>query len=179
LTLDKAGQGYALTLSSGSLTPVTTAPFNVVGTGPNPTGGPPPVQTGPPPTVAASGLLFSSGKGKRKKFIGFTIQFSAALDPGRAQNAANYTITETTKRGKKVTNKPVGLQASYNASTHTVILTISGTHQFASGGKIIVNGSAPSGLTDTSGQFLNGGGAAGSNAVFTIQTKAKGLTKSS
>jgi hypothetical protein len=49
----------------------------------------------------------------------------------------------------------------------------------ALGGTIKVNASAPKGITDSSGTYLDGGdeGVAGDAEVFTISPKAQGVTR--
>lgn len=94
-----------------------------------------------------------------------------------AQNAGNYTVTQTVKHGRKTSVKPVGIQAVYNSSTRSVSLILVGKVPFTNGGQIIVNASAPNGITDTSGTRLDGNneGVPGDNAVLSVLPKGQGV----
>ena len=94
----------------------------------------------PPPTIIGEKVL-TSGKGKHKKSIGFELFFSTALDPSRAQNAANYIVTQTVKHGRKTSAKPVDSRLVYNSSTQSVSLIVAGKAPFTLGGQIVVNAS--------------------------------------
>jgi hypothetical protein len=91
------------------------------------------------------------------------LTFSAALDPTRAQNTANYTVV-----GGSQTFTVTA--AMYNSTAHTVTLMfgqlLNVHHQYT----ITVNGMAPSGLTSTTGVLIDGAntGKPGSNYVKTF-----------
>jgi hypothetical protein len=118
-----------------------------------------------------------TGKGKHKHFAGFELFFSAALEPGAAQNPANYTVTQTVKHGRKTKAKPVRLVAVYNSSSDSVNLDLAGTPAFTLGGQIVVNAAAPGGITDTSGTALDGNddGEPGGNAVLKVLPKGRNV----
>ncbi len=160
LTLNEAG-GYALEVTGAGLSPAALSPINVTH----------------PPTITGEQVL-TSGSGKHKKSIGFELFFSAALDPSRAQNAANYTITQTVKHGRKTSAKAVAFHALYNASTQSVSLIVAGEVPFTLGGQIVVNAAPPAGITDTSGTALDGdnAGIPGDNAVLAVLKKDRGIT---
>jgi subtilase family serine protease len=161
LTLNKAG-GYALQISGNGLAAAESTSFTVI----------------PPPTIIREQVL-TTGKGKHKKSIGFELFFSAAIDPSRAQNAANYTVTQTVKHGHKISMKPVRLRAVYSPSANAVSLTVIGSAPFTSGGQIIVSASASSGITDASGTALDGNneGVPGDNAVLSVLPKDRGVVR--
>ncbi len=54
-----------------------------------------------------------------------------------------------------------------------------GKPKFAHGGELVVNAQSPGGLTDTAGQYLDGGnqGAPGDNGVFLIARKATSISR--
>lgn len=55
-----------------------------------------------------------------------------------------------------------------------------GKPSFARGGKLLVNTAPPMGLTDTSGNFVDGAnsGQPGGEGRFTIQARARGVVRS-
>ena len=120
--------------------------------------------------------VLTTGKGKHKHLAGFQLFFTAALDPATAGNAANYTVTQTVKHGRKTKAKPVRAHALYNLSSNSVSLSLAGKPPFALGGQIVVN-AAPGGILDTSGIALdgNGDGIPGGNAVFMVLPKARNV----
>jgi streptogramin lyase len=164
LTIATAGSGLTLTISGGGQS-ATTTPFNVTS----------------PPTIVLEQVVTTQKRNKKGKpvgkpvFTGFAFEYSTSMSQSAAV-AANYVVdTFVTKRVKRKTVtvlRPINFTASYNAATNTVSLTIRGKQKFPKGGQITVIGLPPSGVRDTSGEFLDGG----SNAVFTISPKAKGIT---
>src|SRR5262249_56545572 len=115
-------------------------------------------------------------KGKRvgkAVFGAFTIQYSAAMNPGPAGLAANYQmVSNTTKHVKKktvVVHTPVALSAAYDPAAHSVRLTIQGKPKFTSGGQITVN-NGPGGVTSAVDVLLEG------DNVLAILPKAAGIT---
>jgi hypothetical protein len=161
LTLSGAG-GYSLQISGNGLSAAVSSSLTVSAA----------------PTIVGEQVL-TSGKGKHKKLSGFELFFSAALDPTRAQNAGNYTVTEAVKHGRKTSVKAVGIRAIYDGTTRSVSLTLVGKAPFSDGGQIIVNASQPGGITDTSGTALDGNdeGVPGDNAVLIVLPKARGVDR--
>jgi hypothetical protein len=78
-----------------------------------------------------------------------------------------------------LTTQPVSVQAVYNAQTDTVSLLLTGRPQFTYGGQIVVNASPPSGITDSSGNYLDGNdeGIQGDDGMFIILPKARRITR--
>ena len=132
---------------------------------------------GPPKIVNAQVLFQTVNVGRphkghvktRRQFVGFELTFNEALDPARAQDPTNYAVLATSRHGRKTVTQPVGLQASYNASTFAVDLVLAGQQAFPKGGRLTVNGAAPGGLADPAGDLLVG------TTSFTILPKASGL----
>jgi hypothetical protein len=120
--------------------------------------------------------VLNAGKGRAKHVIGFKLAFSAALDPARAGNAANFTVTQTMKHGREKAVVPVHLKVVYDSADDTVSLLFAGHPRFTLGGQIEVSAAPPSGLMGTSGAYLAGnGGQGGSEGVFTILRNAKSV----
>jgi hypothetical protein len=64
-----------------------------------------------------------SGKGKRKKLVGFEFLFNGALNAGGAQSTGDYRVTQ--KNGKKVKALPVK-SAAYNPGNFSVTISVVG-----------------------------------------------------
>ena len=79
-----------------------------------------------------------------------TISFDTALDPAPAQKAANYQIVGPNGRRIKVRS------AVYNAATDTVTLLMSQRLNVHYTYSLTINGTAPAGLTSSTGVFLSG-----------------------
>lgn len=116
----------------------------------------------------------ATGKGKHAKHKaelgGFVLVFDEALDGASAESTANYQVLEAVKKGKKITEKPIAFQVSYNAATDSVDLTVSGNPAFTDGGELIVN---------TSGISGQAGGTGAGSTTYTIAARAKGIGASS
>ncbi len=108
-------------------------------------------------------------------FVGFTLDYSTAMNPSTAGLAANYQVdSAVTKRVKKKSTtvlQPVNFTAAYNPSTNSVTLTIKGKQPFAKGGQIKVIATPPNGVTSAAGGLLDA-----NDTVFTILAKGKGIT---
>ncbi len=90
----------------------------------------------------------------------FVLNFNEALNPTAAKDVANYMIVSTS--GRKI---PIA-SAVYDSANHTVTLKTVDRVYLYDQFQITVNGTSPSGLTNTTGQFLEGqGGQAGTNYV--------------
>ncbi len=161
LSLNKAG-GYVLELSGAGLASAVSSSFTIT----------------PPPTITSEEVLMT-GKGKKKHLSGFELFFSAPLTPSRAENAANFVVTQTVKHGKKTSVTPVSVRVIYNAASQSVSLTLAGKPAFTLGGQIVVNASGSSRITDVSGTALDGNdeGVPGDNAVLTVAPKGKRVTR--
>jgi hypothetical protein len=84
----------------------------------------------PPPVVVVSAQFQTSRQRRHKPVTVLVIGFSDALDAGHAQNVGDYHLAAA-GRGKKGAvsfTKGIGLaSASYDAATHTVVLTLRGS----------------------------------------------------
>jgi hypothetical protein len=158
------GTGYTIRVTSGDgALSVLTAPFSVT----RGASAPPPGSTGSPTIIGERVLI--AGKGRHKHLIGFELDFRSALDPSRASDAANYTITQAVRRGRKRLAQPVRFTARYDPTANAVSLLVAGRPSFAKGGQIVINAAPPSGITDTSGDYLAG------STIFIILPKARGM----
>ncbi len=162
LTIDRAGS-YRITAYTDPLTTTVTAPVTVAV--------PPttPVTVAVPPTVVAERPIFA-GPGRRKRVVGYELDFSTAMDPARAASPADYTLTQFQRRGRRLVAQPVGVRAAYDPGAHRVTLTLAGRPKFARGGRLVVLARPPTGLTDAAGAPLDGGdrGAFGDDGTFVI-----------
>ena len=141
-------------------------------------------------------LLASSGSGSGSgaqnievRRFGYHIQptilvlnFAEPLNPASATNRSNYTILAAGPDGVFGTSddRSIALKrVSYSAGPHAVSLTPVVRLPLNKTFRLIVNGSAPSGLTNTTGQFIDGdsNGSPGGNFVTTIsRTSLAGTT---
>ncbi len=78
------------------------------------------------------------------------VSFSAALDRATAQNVQNCSIIGP--GGRKIADR----SANYNAATLTVTLHPAQRINIHHAYKMVINGSGPGGLRDTSGRLLDG-----------------------
>jgi streptogramin lyase len=92
------------------------------------------------------------------------LTFDKALDPSIAQDPLNYTIVNS--QGHSI---PIA-SAVYNPAAFTVTITPAARMNIRRSYHLTVTGTAPTGLTDTSGNFLDGAltGEPGNNYVTTV-----------
>ncbi len=176
LSLNDAGDGFTLQISSTSLASATTMAFNV---SPAPT--PPITAQTSPPTIVLEQVLRKQQTSKKGKpvgkpvFVGFTLEYSTEMNPSTAGLAANYRLEATmTKRIKNKTIKvlqPINFTAAYASSDESVTLMIVGKQTFAKGGQITVVDSGPGAVSSAAGVLLDSTG-----TVFSILAHAKGIT---
>jgi hypothetical protein len=138
------GVAYTIRVAAGAagLSAVTT-PFSVVKG-----------SSTSSPIVAERVLI--AGKGPRKHVIGFQLEFGAALDPSRAGDPANYAVTRTVRRGRRLVAQAVKVTPRYDPGSNAVTLLVSGQAAFPRGGRIFVKASPPSGITNTLGGSFGG-----------------------
>jgi uncharacterized repeat protein (TIGR01451 family) len=106
------------------------------------------------PTILAQRLITS-----RKAITGIVLTFSAPMDPVQAEALNNYSIRLAGKNG--LPGNPEGptiplASAQYNASRRTVTLTPVRPLSLGQFYQFLANGPGSSGLTDTSGNVLDG-----------------------
>jgi hypothetical protein len=161
LTRNRPGTGYRLVATGTALAPAMTSSFEIR----------------PLPTIVPVQVL-TAGKAEHSHRIGFQLDFNAPLDGSRAQDANNYTVIQAVIRRvqhrRTTVAQPVGLRAVYDPPAHAVRLILLGKPRFARGGQIAVNASPPAGLTNSSGDHLDGCGAGhpGTAGVFKIPPRA-------
>jgi hypothetical protein len=74
-----------------------------------------------------------------KKFAGFQVLFTQAVDPTTATSSSSYTLTSTVKQGKKLIQRSVPYHATLSSSGSSVtLLFTSKTSPFALGGRLVV-----------------------------------------
>ena len=114
---------------------------------------------------------------------GFELEFNTAMNPASAGDASNYKVdwvsVKRVKRKKVQVFHPVPISVDYNAATHSVNLLLSGKQAFTQGGQITVIANNASGVSSALGVLLDGNdeGIAGDNGVFTILSRAKGISR--
>ncbi len=97
----------------------------------------------------------------------FVLTFNEGLNAASAQNINNYTLVPIVN-GTAGTPIPLS-SAVYDATNNTVTLSPANTVYLFAQYQLTVNGTSPSGVTDTSGNFLAGAnGASGTNFVQTF-----------
>ena len=164
---DNRAETFSLNFKSGSLSSSPTSRIAVTG-------------TAPAPTIRLEQVVTARKTNKKGKpsgkpvFVGFTLDYSTAMNPSTAGLAANYEVDRAvTKRIKKkriTVLHPVNFTAAYNQSTNSVTLTVKGKQPFAKGGQIKVIASPPNGVSSEAGVLLDS-----SDTVFTILAKARGI----
>ena len=171
LTLDRVGAGFRIVAFVDPRTTTPTTDITVAVP-------PPSITVSAPPTIVAEAPVFT-GKGPRRHVVGFVLHFSAAMDPARAADASGYTLVQFQRRGRQIVSRPVGLRAEYDGAAHAVTLALSGRPKFARGGRLVVAGAPPGGLTDATGVPLDGGnqGIFGDDGTFVIAPKGKGISR--
>jgi hypothetical protein len=143
--------------------------------------------SGQTPEIQSESVLRTQRTNKKGRkvgkpvFQGFMLDFNTVM-ASSASNPVNYqvatAVTKRVHRKKVVVYQPVNFQLVYNAATNAVSLLVTG-QRFLHGGQITVIGTPPNGVSDAAGGFLDGSndGVGGSNAVFTILARTKGITR--
>jgi hypothetical protein len=151
------------------VTPATTTnPNPAPTTGSNPAPGP---STTPAPPVQISSVHVVQN---RKHLVtGVVVDFTGDLNASTAQNAADFVLTTAAKKGVHKATKGNSLalsSAAYDSALHEVTLTPSKPFALTNPVQFVVNGTAPGGLQDSSGRFIDGNndGIGGDNGQFMI-----------
>jgi hypothetical protein len=87
----------------------------------------------------------------------FVLTFSSALDPTRADNPRNYTLTPIGENGPRGRRIPI-ISAVYNPVADTVTLHPARRVYLFAHYQLVVNGMAPSGVSGPTGVLLDGRG---------------------
>jgi hypothetical protein len=124
-------------------------------------------------SVRIATVKIGTGK-KAKKTTGIILQFSGALNPTQAGNAANYHLRSgTTKKGRTTYKKNVPLSAAlYNASAHTVTLIPKTKLNTAQPMQLTINPA----LSDPYGRPIDGNHDGQPGGDFTANLTKKGAT---
>ena len=170
---DSIAETITLRFTSGSLNAAITSPITITPSASLQA----PTITGY--TVVKTQEYNSKGKPKGKPvFSGFSLQYSAPMNPATAGLTSNYQVVSlSTKRvkGKTVSvATPVNITARYNQSNNTVTLTISGSKNPFSkgGGQITILASSPTtGVSSQTGVLLNP-----KYTLLSIKPNASGIT---
>ena len=162
LTLDQPTT-YTLSISSQGLASATTPPANVT---------PSNHHTFPTPLVTMTQVQLVTNK--KHQVTQIQIVFSGGVNTAQAQNTAEYRLVTAGKKGSFTAKsaKPISLRsASYTAASDTVTLTLAKPVKLTKPVQLQVNGTAPSGLTDSAGRLIDGdhNGTPGGNAVALLR----------
>ncbi len=156
------------TTSFDPVTPVTTPPEQTISQ--SPATGTQTVDGPMPPVKLASVTTEVSSK---HQVMSITLTFSGALDPTGADSASG--IYQILVRGKKGGGRkafvPLAIRsASYSPANNTVTLVTQKAVPFSKLAELLVNGSAPSGLRDSAGNYIDGdgNGIAGGNVITNL-----------
>ncbi len=132
--------------------------------------------TPPPPVVTPLVTLTGVTEVKNKKHLvnELVIGLSGSVNAIQARNVAAYQLTAANARGSfSARNSPVIKLSSalYDAANHTITLTLRKPIASSKPAELIVDGSPPSGLQDSSGRLIDGDhdGTAGGNAFAVIR----------
>jgi hypothetical protein len=161
LTINQAGS-YRITAYTDPLTTTLTTPVTV---------------STPPTIVSEKAILV--GRGRRRRVVGYELDFSTAMDPTRAASPTNYKLSQFQGRGRQLVAQTVAFQAAYDATAHHVTLTLVGRPKFARGGQLVVVAQPPDGITDAAGAPLDAGnrGIFGDNGTFVIARRGISISR--
>jgi hypothetical protein len=137
----------------GAIVSFTTAAAPAVTTAPQPsTGG----QSSAGPAVTSLQRFGFHAQATR-----LVLTFNAPLEPTRAQNVASYELFDSAGRPIPLTS------AVYDPAARTVTLAPSERLDIHRQFKLVVIGTGPNGITDTTGNLLNGLGSAQPGSSYT------------
>ena len=163
------GQTQSFSYQTTSFDPVTPATSSPVQTTSTSTSAGSATVDNPTRLVTLTSVMTEANS--KHQVMSITLTFSGALDPNDADNANG--IYEILVRGKKGSHGrkavvPLGIRsASYSATNNTVTLIPQKAISFSKLSELLVNGSAPSGLHDSAGNYIDGdgNGTPGGNAI--------------
>jgi hypothetical protein len=115
------------------------------------------------PTTVASLQRF----GYHLRPTALVLTFSADLDPSTAQSPANYRVVLLGPGQRARLALPV-TSATYDPSSRTVTLRFARRLPLLARYRLTVNASSPGGVTDSSGQLIDGSGSPGTDYVRTF-----------
>jgi hypothetical protein len=132
---------------------------------------PTPTPTPAPPVTVTN---VADVQNKKHMVTEIVVDFSGAVNAAQADNVATYRLTTANGKGSfTAKNSPVLKlrSAVFNPANDTVTITPKKAFALAKAVELTINGTAPSGLQDSTGQLIDGAdnGTAGSNAVALIR----------
>jgi RHS repeat-associated protein len=135
------------------------------------------VHPAPPPAVKKTSLTTSKGS-----IDAITVYFSEAITTASADNRKNFTLVDAGSShifGGKGNTSVTIKSASFNASSHSVKLTLAKPVSTGDSLRLTINAQPPSGIKGTNGQYLNetASGKAGANAVVYLGAPRKKQAK--
>jgi hypothetical protein len=173
--------GHQFVLSSTATPTPTPAPTPTPTASPTPTPTPTGTST---PTPAAAPLVgvvsVQAVKNRNNVVTAIDVRFSGPLDAVQANNTSNYRLVAANRKGLFTARNSVALglrSAILNPANDTVTLTLKKTFALSSPVQLTINGTAPSGLQDSSGRLIdgNGDGASSGNAIAVISRSGVSL----
>jgi RHS repeat-associated protein len=131
----------------------------------------------PAPAVKKTTVTRSKGS-----INAITVNFSEAITTASADNRKDYTLVDAGSShifGGKGNSKVTIRTLSYNASSHSVKLTLARPVSTGDSLRLTINAQPPSGIKGTNGQYLNetASGKPGPNAVIYLGAPRKKQTK--
>src|SRR5262249_44596768 len=113
-------------------------------------------------------------KNKKRQVTEIVVGFSGPLNPAQADSVASFRLTGANGKGLfTAKNSPVMKlrSAAFNPANDTVTLVPKRAFAVAKPLQLTINGTAPSGLQDSSGRLIDGAntGMAGGNSVVVIR----------
>jgi len=99
------------------------------------------------PTIVAEKAIVA-GKGPNRHIVGFELDYNGAVDPTQGVSAASYTVTQFRRHRRQLVAQPVRFRATYDATAHSVTLTLSGRPKFGQGGRLEVTAGPPRAISD-------------------------------
>jgi uncharacterized repeat protein (TIGR01451 family) len=138
-----------------------------------------PVNASTTPGVGGPTITNLKRSGFHNQPTTLVLTFDAALNASTAQNASNYTLTTAGPDGRFGTSDDVTVPIKsvvYDSGAHTVTLTPKRMIPLTTPARLVVNGTAPNGITDTFGVLLDGdnNGTPGGNYVATFEGLGSG-----
>jgi hypothetical protein len=132
-----------------------------------------PASSTPPPTSGVPVTVTAGQTNLKKRMVTqITIDFSGSVNGTEAANTAIYRLAIAGKHNSFTKGAAIVKlrSAVYNSATNSVTLTPRKAFALTKPVQLVITGTPPSGLQDTSGQFIDGAnnGQAGSNAVIMI-----------
>ncbi len=170
-----AGHQFVVTPTPAAMPTPTPTPSPTPAPTPMPSPTPAPVATSTPaPAPPVTVVSIQEVKNKKHLVTEIVVDFSGPINAAQADNVANFRLAMANGKGIfTAKNSPVMKlrSAALNPANDTVTLIPAKAIAVTKPLQLTINGTAPSGLQDTSGQLIDGddNGVAGGNAVVMIR----------